>query len=116
MSKSVCVVMDRRFPELDVAVLRQIAADYRKKHKSNVEQAQICDELADEIESQTPAPKPAEPTGLGAVVEDALGTTWVRVHPDGGPAKWHLSGEYAREPWAVWSAIDAVRVLSEGIA
>ena len=62
--------------------------------------------IADQIEAQT---KPAEPTGLGAVVEASDGQTWVRRHP-GGYA-W-VNG-YQR--WAEYDDINAVRVLSEGV-
>lgn len=61
------------------------------------------------------SPKPPEPTGLGAVVESADGRQWVRALPDGGPAKWRLVTLDGRiDPWAVWSAIPAVRILSPG--
>lgn len=55
-------------------------------------------------------PKPKEPTGLGAVVEDADGNVWTRtgkapsgdwVTPDGG--------------LDAWLDVPAVRVLSEGV-
>ena len=59
-------------------------------------------------------PKPEEPTGLGAVVEDADGLRWV-----------HRGGDYFT-PWVLtnrsgiggskgWEEIAAVRVLSEGV-
>lgn len=54
-------------------------------------------------------PRPDEPQGLGAVVEDAKGLNWIRIHP-GGPA-W-VNG-YQR--WAEWSEVDAVRVVSPGV-
>lgn len=68
------------------------------------------DGLIEQIEAQTKVapPKPDEPTGLGAVVEDEDGLTWVRRHP-AGPA-W-VNG-YQR--WAAYADIAAVRVLSEG--
>jgi hypothetical protein len=58
-------------------------------------------------------PKPAEPTGLGAVVKDAKGDRWV----------WMSAGAEGNHWWRVgmpamrcgWSDIDAVRVLSEGV-
>jgi len=65
--------------------------------------------IATQIEAQTKPPKPAEPTGLGAVVEASDGQTWVRRHP-GGYA-W-VNG-YQR--WAKYADINAVRVLSEGV-
>ena len=52
-------------------------------------------------------PRPEEPTGLGAVVEDEDGVTWVRS----GDGYWHDSdGGTAR-----WDAVKAVKVLSEGV-
>ena len=63
-------------------------------------------------------PKPEEPTGLGAVVEDASGQQWVRCRPDGGAARWRRAAPLDHpdaDPWSVWSALDAVRVLSEGV-
>lgn len=55
-------------------------------------------------------PKPDEPQGLGAVVEDEDGERWVRSHPE--PTPWtrpHLSGTYA------YANIAAARVLSPGV-
>jgi hypothetical protein len=59
-------------------------------------------------------PKPAEPTGDGAVVEDHLGHRWVRIasqngSPDSPP--WRHRGHTARR----YEQIAAVRVLSEGV-
>ena len=63
-----------------------------------------------------PTPKPDEPTGLGAVVEGAKGQRWIRVEPDGGRAKWMLSDAPSNaDPRYVWSAVNAVKVLSEGV-
>ena len=54
-------------------------------------------------------PKPAEPMGLGAVVEDTDGEPWVRV---GGRLPWFDGRRIVR---AIWGDLDAVRVLSEGV-
>lgn len=56
-------------------------------------------------------PKPDEPTGLGAVVEDAEGGKWVRIVSSAG--WWWRSNRTSRN--LRWSAVDAVRVLSEGV-
>jgi hypothetical protein len=54
-------------------------------------------------------PRPEEPTGLGAVVEDAEGKRWVRSVVT--PARpW-----YTRNKSKPWDEIVAVRVLSEGV-
>jgi len=72
--------------------------------------------IADQIEAQTKPPKPAEPTGLGAVVEDSQGREWLRRVRDKGRAPWaHYDeserGVYTRD----YDDINAVRVLSEGV-
>jgi hypothetical protein len=67
-------------------------------------------DVAKQIEAQTKPPKPAEPTGLGAVVEDAAGQQWVRItNPNQTP--WMRGGSFPRQ----WRHIDAVKVLSEGV-
>ena len=53
-------------------------------------------------------PKPDEPTGLGAVVEDAEGYQWVRAH-----GCWYRDNAWAGD--ADYADIAAVRVLSEGV-
>jgi hypothetical protein len=57
-------------------------------------------------------PKPEEPTGLGAVVEDANADLWVHSC-QGGRAQWMRRNNPSA--WREWSEIDAVRVLSEGV-
>ena len=69
------------------------------------------------LRSLVAPPKPDEPLGLGAVVEDAGGERWLRTAtPCGGdPAHWqgmdHRRGDLRR-----WREFAAVRVLSEGVA
>ena len=62
-------------------------------------------------------PRPDEPTGLGAVVEDKLGRAWVR-----GPNGWtnlNATGRYLN--WKHWDDADdplsaaVVRILSPGV-
>lgn len=61
-----------------------------------------------------PVVKPEEPTGLGAVVEDADGTTWVRAdNASGHPFVGDLPN--VSQVWRHWEQIDAVKVLSDGI-
>lgn len=68
-----------------------------------------------EFANPTP-PKPEEPTGLGAVVEDAKG--WKYVRHSGALAPWHvvLDGPTPERPWRYYSDLDVVRVLSEGVS
>jgi hypothetical protein len=76
----------------------------------------IFDGLIEQIETQTKPPKPEEPTGLGAVVEDADGRLFTRRCDCGAPRDWWPN--HAIEEVAVgtaYSDIDAVRVLSEGV-
>jgi hypothetical protein len=71
--------------------------------------------IADQIEAQTKPPKPAEPTGLGAVVEDDLGRRWVRIDDDPELNKpWRPADMAAIR--SHWQNVKAVRVLSEGVA
>lgn len=68
-----------------------------------------------EFANPTP-PKPEEPTGLGAVVEDDKGVRHVRTFGGCAPTAWlgHIKedgGERTRR----WSDISAIRVLSEGV-
>lgn len=61
-------------------------------------------------------PKPDEPVGLGAVVEDAQGNRYVRTESDAGMSMWVRSqAPEATDPRYVWSELPVVRVLSEGI-
>jgi hypothetical protein len=55
-------------------------------------------------------PKPAEPTGLGAVVEDSQGERWVRVAPFA--RSWRSENASALADYAL---VAAVRVLSVGV-
>lgn len=66
-----------------------------------------------EFANPTP-PKPPEPTGLGAVVEDAKGDLHVRTDSEYAP--W-LGGRYVPSVgrYRAWRDIDAVKVLSEGV-
>lgn len=72
---------------------------------------------ASEIEAQLPKPKPEEPTGLGAVVEEADGTRWVRSDIMPYVAQWSCARP--DEPWRsvrrYYKDIAAVIVLSEGV-
>lgn len=65
-----------------------------------------------EFAEPTP-PKPDEPTGLGAVVEDADGVRWLRGHGDPGFYVWTSPGRDALP--RTFARIDAVTILSEGV-
>lgn len=72
---------------------------------------QVCNDLADSIEAQTRPPKPPEPKGLGAVVEDRDGVRWVRCDDSNSSGLvWHGPSDFARR----YSQIDAVTVRNEG--
>lgn len=64
-----------------------------------------------EFADPTP-PKPDEPTGLGAVIEDANGDLWVRLRP----AEWQWRRADDEGLFQGWHNISAVRVLSPGVA
>lgn len=61
-------------------------------------------------------PKPDEPTGLGAVVEDANGQRYTRVGED-GIAPWYAEApRHAARPYRYYSDLAIVRILSEGVS
>lgn len=67
--------------------------------------------LAEALRSLTRPPKPAEPKGLGAVVEDAKGGRWTNTGQD-MPNRWACATDFE---WGDYADIDAVKVLSEGV-
>jgi hypothetical protein len=64
-----------------------------------------------EFANPTP-PKPEEPTGLGAVVEDAEGRKYVRTADTDCSKPWSYANNYTDFDWP---NIDVVRVLSKGV-
>lgn len=76
------------------------------------------DAMRDALCSLINPPKPPEPTGLGAVVEDADGVLWVRVSSGWFRA---CTGGNSRGRYRRYTGVDsddpiaAVRVLSEGV-
>ncbi len=70
-----------------------------------------ADQMQAALRSLIAPPKPDEPTGLGAVVEDASGRPWVFAGDvDSSGTWWYNAAEPER-----WNEINAVRVLSEGV-
>jgi len=70
------------------------------------------DNLQAALRSLIAPPKPPEPTGLGAVVEDEGGVRWVR-NPYAGAPEWDPT-EQPIGPRR-YADITAVRVLNEGV-
>lgn len=74
--------------------------------------------LAEQIETQTKPARPAEPTGLGAVVRGLGGRKFVRVcsrHPGDDGYDWRADGALGSDSSnRAWRDIDAVEVLHEG--
>ena len=64
------------------------------------------------VREQTRPPKPPEPTGLGAVVEDEYGHKFIRVQTDYS-SPWIQHG-YATVLYK-YEHLHVVRVLSEGV-
>lgn len=80
--------------------------------------ASLARELADQIDAQVAEVKPAEPLGLGAVVEDEDGQRWVRAgrsHDGRLMDNWRgVDGGDQGGWWAEWKNIAAVKVLNAG--
>jgi len=109
------VVIDPEDAEQVERLSRLLWPHYSDNEHARLRKAEITVDALREFADPTP-PKEPEPLGLGAVVEDAEGRRFIRVEPDGGQAKWVLSRALLGEdPRHVWSAIDAVRVLSHGV-
>lgn len=88
--------------------LEEAAESDKKKPQWSVSAMQAA------LRSLIADPKPDEPQGLGAVVEDAGGNCWIR-HGD-GPAAWMLAGASpSNRDTYQYADIAAVRVLSEGV-
>ena len=106
------VVIDPEDREQVERLIRAQDVSFDGVARENVTDADLLDMQAALREFANPTPpKPDEPTGLGAVVEDAKGTRWVRVR-DGFNWRWRNDrlGEQT-----TYAYVDAVRVLSEGV-
>ena len=98
-------------PEDREQVERLVAAVYEQPYATKVAgTVEHWQAALREFANPTP-PKPDEPTGLGAVVEDANGVRWVKVF-EGDMWQDHRD----RSIWRGWNGVNAVRVLSEGVA
>ncbi len=81
------------------------------------DRSDVATDMQAALRSLVTPPKPDEPQGLGAVVEDAAGDRWVHVCDcrglNGMPNKdWQRRGEVRQ---SVYSDISAVRILSDGV-
>lgn len=65
------------------------------------------------LRSLVAPPKPDEPTGLGAVVEDVDGKRYIRTADTDCSTPWSYANNYSDHEW---SDVAAVRVLSEGVS
>ena len=68
-----------------------------------------------EFANPTP-PKPEEPRGLGAVVEDADGNRWVRADQKVSERFPWIKWRGATGNWEKYADIDAVKILSDGVS
>lgn len=67
--------------------------------------------VASALRRLIPPPPLEEPTGLGAVVEDAKGELWIRREGDGTVWLHSTGAAFAQH----WRHLDVVKVLSEGV-
>ena len=74
------------------------------------ERGDCAEDLQAVIRAMIAPPKPDEPTGLGAVVEDAVGEWWVQFTSKTG--KWWRNHQGVNRRW---SDLNAAKVLSEGV-
>ena len=109
------VVLDLNETQLRVVVRRLLSAaaedDAADSHPGRgLTTSNAYRKAATQIETQMGPPKPQEPQGLGAVVEDVAGDYWVRT----GERFRKCTGP-GRGSFRPYYEIDAVRVLSEGV-
>ena len=90
---------------------RRIANAMRKANRSYVVTRE--DLAAEILAGLAEAPKPAEPTGLGAVVKLRSGHIAIRSCNCGGP-DWRVNQAQSSEEPRHWSTLDGAEVLSEG--
>jgi len=102
-------------PEVDA---ERFAAAYANETPGSVnwgrrekaDRERVIHDVRHALRSLTKPPKPEEPTGLGAVVEDEDGTAWHRTRA----GRW-ITEEDDVLASGDWSHVRAVKVLSEGV-
>lgn len=77
-----------------------------------MDEPDTVESLQEAYEYAVAPPKPEEPQGLGAVVEDEDGEKWMRFTNNSGGWPWIHAGPMDSRKYA---DIAAVRVLSEGV-
>lgn len=103
------VVID---PEDRAQVALVLSRYHSWKWTAEVAEASITDMQA-ALRSLLAPPKPDEPTGLGAVVEDAEGRRWVRARETTTTAHWKRADGFGQR--LAYDKVNAVRVLSLGV-
>lgn len=93
----------RNEPTLLVSMLRETSENF-----FTPDAAALARKVADQIEAQTRPSKPAEPTGLGSVVQDREKRLWVRLATN---PPWFHPEVFDK----TWDQLDVVKVLSEGL-
>lgn len=104
--------VERLTADYDAAVIRM----NNDPDPRDVTPAQRATAMQAALRSLIVPPKPDEPTGLGAVVEDADGDRWVRVETaEPGDPCWFFNAREEDAACCHYSDIAAVKVLSEGV-
>jgi hypothetical protein len=94
--------------------LRNLAAELQRDPATvSTSLENVLTYLADRIDETNAPPRPDEPTGLGAVVEDENGDRFVRVVSGPSNAYWHCTT--SAEGDERWPDIAVSKVLSEGV-
>lgn len=109
-------------PELEIVVGDWEELVNLMRHYGRTTNSALLPLVANQIEAQLPKPKPAEPKGLGAVVKDRKGRSWLRVVGPGFDRPWARVGVNPHYGFAAqdgtetsYADIDVVEVLSEGV-
>jgi hypothetical protein len=106
-------------PALEIAnCLKRLAEREGADANNGSYRGRVAARLSEAFRSAVTPPRPPEPQGLGAVVEDAEGRKWLRLGDDDDLRRpWALEGNVGgyMADWRQWDRIAAVKVLSDGV-
>jgi hypothetical protein len=105
------VVIDPEDPDAVERLAALLWPHYDDASMAHLRKSEVTADALREFANPKP-PRPAEPMGLGAVVEDADGRLWVRAGHSHTDPNWRVAGS---DEWTGYADVRAVKVLSVGV-